>query len=232
MPADSTLQNQDMHKHKLLHIAIIVYTGLHQKQPQLQGTESTSQYIQTSHSNISLGMHFTWHQNSVYANTHNTVHMTLKHSVHMTPKHSVYKHPQHSSHDTKPQCSHDTKTQCIQTPTTQFTWHQNTNTHNTLHMTPNTVCTNTHNTVHTTAYTNTQHTGANCSHLRDDGDGFPQVMKTQLQDVDAVNGQVTGGLHQTKQTGDEGTFTCPCASHNAHLRITPPLQQTGHSIVI
>ena len=58
---------------------------------------------------------------------------------------------------------------------------------------------------------------SNCSHLGNDGDAFPQVMKAQLQDVDAVNGQDTGGLHQAKQTGDEGTFTCPSASHNAHL---------------
>ena len=105
-----------------------------------------------------------------------------------------------------------------------------TNIHNTVHTTvyintQHTVYTNTQHTVHNTVYPNTQHTvypntqhtGANCPHLRDDGDGFPQVMKTQLQDVDAVNGQVTGGLHQTKETGDEGTFTCPSASHNAHL---------------
>ena len=204
-----------MHKHKLIGIAIIVYTGLHPTQPQIQGTGSTSQYTQTSHSNISLGTHFTTHQNSVYANTHNT--------VHMTPTHSVHKHPQHTSQYAK--------TQCIQTPTTQFTLHQNTNIHNTLHKTPkHSLHKHPQHSSHYT-YTNTQHTGANCSHLRDDGDGFPQVMKTQLQDVDAVNGQVTGGLHQTKETGDEGTFTCPCASHNAHLWITPPLQQTGHSIV-
>ena len=120
-----------MHKHKLIGIAIIVYTGLHPTQPQIQGTGSTSQYTQTSHSNISLGTHFTTHQNSVYANTHNTVHMTPNHSVHMTPKHSVYKHPQHSSHDTN--------TQCTQTSTTHFTICQNTvhtNTHNAVHTTP------------------------------------------------------------------------------------------------
>ena len=42
------------------------------------------------------------------------------------------------------------------------------------------------------------------AHLRNDGDGFAEVVQADAADVDVVNGQLSAGLHQTEQGRDQG----------------------------
>ena len=55
-------------------------------------------------------------------------------------------------------------------------------------------------------------------YLRQDGDPGPQVVQSDVGDVDSVDHDAAaGGLDQPEEGQGQGRLTRPCPPHNAHL---------------